>query len=401
MARAVRDPFRQAARLGLLTAAAGCAVVEQPPGGPPDFDAPTIVSVTPDSGAIVPELDKPLRIQFDEVIAEQAGGRLAQLIEFSPRVEELDVSWKRDALEVEPKGGWTAGVVYRVVLLPGIADLRDNRLTEGRTVVFSTGGPIPETSLTGTVVDWQDGRIGRNALVEAVLLPDSLVYLAQSDSVGRFDLTSVPRGEYWVTATVDGNNNRRREPREPFDSVTVALDSAASHVFWAFTRDTLGPQLRQLTQADSVTIRLEFTQRLEPGDPDAAGVSVWVLPDTVAVPVRAVITQAVFDTLRAARQAAAPDTSGAETPDSAVAAAVGRVPTGVEARADSAAAQETSAVAALLAQRPTLASAWFVELAAPMTPGLRYLVGARARNLSGATAESRSVLVVPAARDST
>ena len=56
MARAARDASRQAWRLGLLTAfLAACAVIEDPPGGPPDFAAPVLVSVTPDSGAVVPE----------------------------------------------------------------------------------------------------------------------------------------------------------------------------------------------------------------------------------------------------------------------------------------------------------------------------------------------------------
>jgi hypothetical protein len=54
--------------------------------------------VTPDSGAVVPELDDAVRIQFDEVINEQSGGGLDKLVRLSPRVDELDVNWKRSAI---------------------------------------------------------------------------------------------------------------------------------------------------------------------------------------------------------------------------------------------------------------------------------------------------------------
>ncbi|MDH5551651.1 MAG: Ig-like domain-containing protein, partial [Gemmatimonadota bacterium] len=177
MARAARNARRQAARLGLLTAwaLAACAVMQDPPGGPPDFAPPTIVAIAPDSGSVAPQFDGRLRFQFDEVINEQSGGGLAKLIELSPRTPELDVSWKRTAIEVKPASGWRANAVYRVVLLPGVADLRNNRMEAGRTVVFSTGGEIPATRLTGVVLDWENGRVGQRALVEAVLLPDSLV----------------------------------------------------------------------------------------------------------------------------------------------------------------------------------------------------------------------------------
>ncbi|MGD8726920.1 MAG: Ig-like domain-containing protein, partial [Gemmatimonadales bacterium] len=276
MARAVRGARRQARRLGLLTAlCAACAVIEEPPGGPPDYAAPVLVSFTPDSGAVVPELDDALRIQFDEVISEQSGGSLDQLIQFSPRVEELDVDWKRSAIEVKPKDGWRPGVVYQVELLAGVADLRGNRTEDGATIVFSTGTEIPATEIAGVVINWEEGQVGRNALIEASLLPDSLVYVTRADSLGEFSLVSVPTGAYWVTAAMDDNSNGRRESQEAFDSVTVMLDSAASHEFWAFARDTIGPQIRELAYVDSLTIGINFTQKLEPGEPDTAAVAVF------------------------------------------------------------------------------------------------------------------------------
>ena len=426
MARAARDAGREAARLGLLIAVTACAVIEDPPGGPPDFTAPVVASVVPDSGSIVPDLEKPLRIEFDEVISEQSGGGLDKLVRFSPRVRELQVEWKRNAIEIRPKDGWRQNAVYRVVLLPGVADLRNNRMEEGRTVVFTTGGEIPQTNITGVVLDWEGGRVGRLALVEAILLPDSLVYTAQADSTGEFTLGEIPRGQYLVVATIDANNNRLRESREAFDSITVALDSAATNEFWAVVRDTVGPQIREVTRVDSVTVSVEFSQKIRPGAPDSTAVAVWLLPDTVAVPVARVLEAATYDSLAATERAhadslaqaardsaaaadslAAPPDSLAPPPDSAAAPARARPGAGqreVLGRPTPpvapAAAPDSSRAALLLKERPTLSSKWYLRMPGPLAPG-RYLIDARAFNISDIAGQSQRVLVIEAPRDST
>ncbi len=416
MARAMRDARHQAHCLGLLTAAVtACAVMEQPPGGPPDFAAPVLEAVTPDSGAVVPDLDRPVRFQFDEVISEQSGGGLDQLVQFSPRVEQLTVSWKRSAIEVRPKRGWRAGVVYQIALLPGVSDLQSNRTEEGRIIVFSTGDSLPDTRLAGIVLDWEDGQVARNALVEASLLPDTLVYVTSTDSIGEFQLTSLPTGQYWITATIDGNNSGRRDPREAFDSVTVTLDSTASAVFWSFARDTLGPQIRQVEAVDSVTVRVEFAQRLLPGNADSSAVRVFVLPDTMPMPVREVRTEAVHDSIVAvARQVAADsaaiaDSIGAAADTGAAAIDTARIEQpprpmprrGPVPQDTSAAPADTSEAETLLAQRPVLSSTWYVVVAQPLETGGRYLIRAVARNVSEVEAESQLPLVMPAPSDST
>lgn len=410
MARAARSTRRKATRLGLLAAlCASCAVIQQPPGGPPDFAAPTIVSVRPDSGAVVPDFDDAVEIQFDEVITENPGGGLDRLIEVSPRPEQLRVQWKRSRITVEPTDGWRPGIVYHVVLAPGITDLRNNRMEEGLSLIFSTGGDIPDTRIDGVVIDWEAGRPGLNALVEAVLMPDSLVYVTHADSSGEFSLTQVPRGSYTLYATIDNNSSNRRDLREAFDSVSVALDSTASHVFWTFTPDTLGPQIRGVEPADSLTAEIEFNQMLAPVAPDLGAVRVWLLPDTVGVSVHVLWEKAAYDSVRVAERAVAdsiaaeqaePD-SAAAAPDSAAApepAVAIRPPRGrprVPAVPDSAQVPDTTRAERLLDERPVLADRWYFRLLEPLAPGARYLVEAEAQGIAGATGVSRAVLIIP------
>ncbi|GBD33592.1 MAG: hypothetical protein KatS3mg081_0729 [Gemmatimonadales bacterium] len=380
-----------AAGTALITGA--CASVQPPPGGPPDPNPPAIVAIIPDSGSVAEGLRDPLVIQFDEVIDERSGGGLERLLRLAPVKQPPDIDWKRTAVAIKPKEGWRSGIVYHLRILPGISDLRNNRLTEGRTVIFSTGGPIPATRLEGTVLDWQAGRAAPRALVEAILLPDSLVYPATADSVGDFLLASIPPGRYHVRAIVDANNNGRRDFREPFDSVTLTLDSAASHVFWAFRQDTVGPRIARGSVADSFTLRLELDQGLLPEQLEQTAVEVLALPDSVPVNVQAILRQEEYDSLRAAerqnRPAAEPDTGAARR--QAPADTLPRTP----GEAQAPASPDTSRAARLLSSRPRLSPVVMVRLEKRLEPGSRYLIRADAVNLLGYRQQSRFLLVVP------
>ncbi len=381
--------------------------MQDPPGGPPDFDPPVIVAVAPDSGQIAEGFDDELVIEFDEIVSE-LGGRLETFFALSPRPEALKVSWKRRRLAIKPRRGWRPNVVYQLRIRPGLTDLQNNRLETGRTVIFSTGGEIPDTRLEGTVIDWENGTIGAGALVEAVLLPDSLVYVARADSGAGYAFGAIPRGRYVLYGAIDRNDNDLRDPSEAFDSVEVQLDSTASYDLWAFVHDSAGPRLRNATALDTVTFRVEFSNMLSPGPPPPDGVSVWLLPDTVPVAVDSVWERAVYDSLtaaaRAAADSAAADTAAAvaDTADAAPPAPPTprpglRLLTGGAQEPDSVVPIDSSRALAVLAQRPALDAAWVVRLVRPLVPTGRYLVRTVARNVEGATAESEQILVVPEA----
>lgn len=379
MARATRRRRGKTACLGLLILSAdACAAVRTPPGGPPDFDPPVLLAVTPDSGSIHEAFGDRVVFLFDEVVSERSGGGLDRIFEVSPRHERISISWRRTSVAVKPVDGWIAGVVYHVTLLPGITDLSNNVSRETKIVTFSTGGEIPATIVSGTVVDWERGRLAQNALIEAIRVPDTLVYTGRTDSIGQFTLVSLPLGDYVIFATIDENRNRRRDRRERFDSLAAKLDSSLSGTFWAFSRDTSGPRLRTVTQVDSTTARLTFSQMLAPGEPPDNSVAVSLLPDSLATPVAAVLSSMAFDSLSAAIRP--PDTTVTDT-------------TVVADTTDVAAEEEVARAEAILSQRPRLSDTWFVLLQEPLSPGSRYLFSAAATNLMGGTVASRSLLI--------
>jgi hypothetical protein len=213
----------------------------------------------PDSFARIPNFKGDAEFRFDEVVSE--GGTpsegtgtsdLEKLIILSPTTRVPDVNWKRDRITVRPAEGWRPNRVYRVELLPGVTDLRRNVSKRGAVLTFTTGPGVPKTTLTGTVVDWASSRPAPEALVEALLLPDSLPYRGLADSSGKFSLGPLPASTYLVRGVVDQNRNNVADPREPFDTVRLAQGKTAAGELWAFVHDTNPPRIQEIAVPDSL-----------------------------------------------------------------------------------------------------------------------------------------------------
>ncbi|HET7600421.1 MAG TPA: Ig-like domain-containing protein [Gemmatimonadales bacterium] len=290
------SPSPPPAALALLLVTA-CANIQPPPGGPPDTAPPVLVATFPESLDVGPRFGGAVEFRFDEVVSEGSNpslglgtGDLEKLVIVSPTERVADVEWHRRRITVKPAEGWKPGRVYRVELLPGVADVRRNQSKAEAVVTLSTGAPPPLDTLRGTVVDWKGGRPSPGALVEAVLQPDSLPYRGLADSSGRFTLGPLPKGQYVVFGVLDQNHNLRRDPREAFDSVRLGPDSTDAGSIYAFVHDTLPPRIQGIQASDSVTAAITFTQSLDPYQKlDTSNVAVYRSPDSTRLPVIAVL----------------------------------------------------------------------------------------------------------------
>jgi hypothetical protein len=311
--------------LGLVAAAVAiatlsCARIEPPPGGPPDPTPPHLIATRPDSFARIPGFKGDVEFRFDEVISEGGSpnvgtgtGDLEKLIILSPTTRVPNVTWRRSRITVRPNEGWRPNRVYRVELLPGATDLRRNRSTTGTVLTFTTGAPLPATTIDGTVIDWTTNRPVAGALVEAVLLPDSLPYRGLADSSGHFKLGPLPDGQYLVRGVLDENRNVRFDGREAFDTVRLAPGKTAAGELWAFVHDTTPMRIREVTVIDSTSASIELSQSLAPGLRIAPKqVTVRILPDSTPIRVTSVLPKPLDDSLNR-RAAPARDTTARDT----------------------------------------------------------------------------------------
>src|SRR5262245_31330186 len=239
-----------------------------PPGGPEDHEAPQIVKVTPDSGETNAQV-KAVEFRFDEVVSDRpasAGATVSTLFLISPRNGATQASWHRSRITVRPQKGFRPNTAYKVMLLPGLSDLRGNVRRDQASVVFSTGRDFPQFSIPGRIFDWSAQMPAARGYIEAVSKTDTtVVYLTMSDTAGNFDVGPLPNGQYLVRGIIDQNNNRVLDRGEKWDSLTIVITNVRSPVeLDAIERDTVPPRLEGITVIDSVTVRATFDRPIDP-----------------------------------------------------------------------------------------------------------------------------------------
>jgi hypothetical protein len=278
--------------IALALALAACAQPGLPPGGPPDTTPPRVVRVIPDSNALNVRRST-IVLDFDEVVSERPRGAasLSDLFILSPSHSPLSISWKRSRIELLPRGGLRPNTTYTLRLLPGLTDLAGNSDSTGLEVVFSTGPAIASAYIAGRVFDWLAARPAAHAYVEALALPDSARYATSADSSGAFAIRHMEPGHYLLRAVLDQNRNRRLDPRELFDSVTVELRDSLRRELLAALRDSLGPAIATVEVRDSLHLRVTLDRPLDTAFVLAPAIFSLKGADSAALPIREVLTQ--------------------------------------------------------------------------------------------------------------
>ena len=248
-----------------------CARPEPPRGGPEDRTPPFILEAQPDTfAAVAPGLQE-IRFRFSERISERPStGTLNDAVLVSPSVGNVQVRHQRDGIEVRIQEGLQAGQVYRVTVLPVIADMFGNRLQDPFDLVVSTGGtPVPNV-VAGVAEDRVTGRPVEGARVEAAFLSgtDTVIHWNLTDSEGIYSLRYVPDGTYDLRVYEDRNRNGELDPTEPSagpfpGQIQPPLDTAFA-VVSLIAPDTTPARLTGAEAVDSSAVRLTFDDYLEP-----------------------------------------------------------------------------------------------------------------------------------------
>ncbi len=278
-------------RKGLITLVAvltACASASPPPGGAEYKLPPKLVRVSPDTNAVNVH-DENVSFQFDETINDRGTGdqEIDNFFLVSPSDGKPRVYWHRNRIDVRPQRGFRANTAYTITLLPGLTDLHSNRMKTGATVVFSTGPTLPTEKITGIAFDWAAERPAAMAYMEAIT-PDSIVYLAQADSLGRFTIGPLVPGSYLVRAIIDANNNHVLDRNEAFDTLRVRVPAAAPVELLAAVRDTLTARILTVSVGDSTRLTATFDRLLDPRQTIAPDAFRLVSADSTRIPIVAV-----------------------------------------------------------------------------------------------------------------
>ncbi len=283
--RLVRAALPVAAAAGVVVA--GCARPGAPSGGPQDRRPPVVASVQPEPLSTIEPGDRTLRVRYNERISERPlRGTLADAVTVSPRTGEVVVSHEREGLDVELEGGFRAGLVYRVSIAPTVKDMFENPMAVPFEWVFSTGDSIRPNAVVGQVWDATTGVGVPDALVELRRVvagdegpalgtgapADTFAYFARTDTLGIFALRYLPTGpvELFALQDLDGDGEEdfgeavRRYRFQLAAADTVVLPPSTLPLLPA---DTTWAVLEDAEILDSLTLRLEFDDFLDPTAP--------------------------------------------------------------------------------------------------------------------------------------
>lgn len=388
---------------GALLAAlmSGCAREATPPGGPPDRLPPIVILSEPDTFSTVEPFRSPVTLRFSERISERpSAGTLDQSVVVSPASGEVRVSHGREGLAVRVPGGFEAGHVYRVTVLPVIQDMFGNALQEPFELFFSTGPEFTPNVVAGSVIDRLTGEPLRDARVDAAVAGSDVVHTAVTDSAGIFALRYLPAGDFVLSAYLDRNRNAQPDFTEPqgtrpalLDGDGEAADTAIVLDVALLARDTTSARLARVSVEDSISLSVSLDDYLDPERP-LDDVRVVVTSDSVDAPrplavlhrhqagayrsaladslareqaVRDSVAQAQADSAARA-EAAAGDTTTAADPEGTPA------PAEAEAGPPPAPAQEVGGAGEAEEERPTAQQTFIVILDGVLVPEMPYQV---------------------------
>lgn len=301
----------------VIVLAGACARVMSPSGGERDTQPPRIVETDPPQSTPAPGFmnsTRPVRIVFDETLSER-GPR--EMVSVSPETGAVDVDRDGNELRVTIDGGWQAGKVYHVTVLPGLTDRHGNARTATYELVFSTGAQIMPNVIGGIVTDRITGKPVQNARVEAISRSDSTVYTTVTDTGGFYALRALPLAVYDTRVYVDQNRNRKLDGFEARAIRDVPITSAADTIpmeLALLAPDTTPARLVRAEIRDSLQVRLVFDDYVDPaqGLPPIR-VTAWLLPDSTPVTGGNILSPRGFE----AQRAAAADTTQSVRPDTA------------------------------------------------------------------------------------
>lgn len=387
-----RMPLRVLALLGALMA--GCAREATPPGGPPDRLPPIVILSEPDTFSTVEPFRSPVTLRFSERISERpSAGTLDQSVVVSPASGEVRVSHGREGLTVRALGGFEAGHIYRVTVLPVIQDMFGNALQEPFELFFSTGPEFTPNVVAGSVIDRLTGEPLRDARVDAAVAESGVVHTAVTDSAGIFALRYLPAGDYVVSAYLDRNRNAQPDFTEPQGTRPAPLNGGGEAADTTIVlgvallaRDTTSARVARVIVEDSISLGVSLDDYLDPELP-LNDVRVVVTSDSVDAPGSLAIVhqheaeayrsaladslareQAVRDSVAQA-EAAAGDTTAAADPEAA--------PEPAEAEPDPPAApaeQDAPAAGEAEQEQPTAQQTFVVILDGVLVPEVPYEV---------------------------
>ena len=195
---------------------AKCANQTSPTGGPQDKKPPVLLSTIPENNQRNFQGEK-IELTFDELIKLKDPG---EEIMISPSVgKETKFSVKKNKLIIVPKNKLAENTTYNISFRDAVQDLNEGNPIFNLRLAFSTGENIDTAQVSGRVFEVSKDEIPEKITV-ALYQSDTFniffhqpIYFTRTDNKGKFTITNLKPGDYYVYAFDDKSKNLKVESK--------------------------------------------------------------------------------------------------------------------------------------------------------------------------------------------
>ncbi|WP_299818396.1 Ig-like domain-containing domain [uncultured Pontibacter sp.] len=197
--------------LSTAVAAASCASISAPEGGPKDETPPVLQESNPKNQELNVKT-KTVTLTFDEEVQQN---KLNSELLITPNTDnKYRVRSNKNILNLEFEKPLLENTTYTLNFRDGITDITEKNKAENLRISFSTGTFIDTSRVSGKVVNLLTQLPQKEALVVLYPTSDTLsirknrpYYQTETNAAGEYELTNIKEGEYRIYALTDKNNN--------------------------------------------------------------------------------------------------------------------------------------------------------------------------------------------------
>ena len=250
-----------------------CANQLPPTGGVIDKIPPEIIEVSPANGTVNFDGNS-VEITFSEYVDKRS---VQNSVFISPAVEgEIEYDWSGKSLEIIFPSKLKANTTYTITIGTDVEDINNrNNMAQSFALNFSTGEKIDKNKISGKVYD--DNPLGTyvfsykvNADTIPALSRQKPDYISQVGKDGKFEISGLGKGKYFLTAVKDELRNYLYEAGEdaiglPSQFYTFGEnDTLISDInFFIDVVDTIPPSIVSVAMTDRNHFLVEFNENID------------------------------------------------------------------------------------------------------------------------------------------